>query len=55
LVSKSSGSIFRRTDGKYFIYLPKALVEDTGFPFLVTSSVKVRVHFKPGEKKLVIE
>ncbi|MCJ7760678.1 hypothetical protein MUP59_05995 [Candidatus Bathyarchaeota archaeon] len=55
MVSKSSGSIFRRTDGKYFIYLPKALVEDTGFPFPVTSSVKVRVHFKPGDKKLVIE
>ena len=55
MVSKSSGSIFRRTDGKYFIYLPKALVEDTAFPFPVTSSVKVRVHFKPGDKKLVIE
>jgi len=55
LVSKSKGSIFRRTDGRYFIYLPKALVEDTAFPFPVSSSVKVKVHFKPGEKKLIIE
>ena len=55
MASKSSGSIFRRTDGKCFIYLPKALVEDTGFPFPVSSKVKVRVHFKPGDKRLIIE
>jgi len=30
MVSEGVGSIFRRTDGKYSIYLPKDLVENTG-------------------------
>jgi hypothetical protein len=55
MVSEKRGNIFTRTDGRYFIYLPKALVEDTAFPFSIGSSVKVKVSFKPGEKKLIIE
>jgi hypothetical protein len=55
LVSQGVGSIFRRTDGRYFIYLPQGLVEDTAFPFPTEKSVKVKIRFKPGEKKLVIE
>jgi hypothetical protein len=55
MVSESSGSIFRRKDGRYFIYLPKELVEDTGFPFLIKSSVKVKVRFMQGDKKIIIE
>jgi len=49
------GSIFRRKDEKYFVYLPKDLVEDTSFPFELSSSVKVKIKFKPGEKKIIIE
>jgi hypothetical protein len=55
LTSEGSGSIFKRTDGKYFVYLPKAIVEDTGFPFLVASSVKVKIRFTPGDRRLIIE
>ena len=55
MVSEGVGSIFRRTDGKYFIYLPKALAENTGFPFPPEKSVKVRIRFKPREKTLIIE
>ena len=55
LVSEGLGSIFKRADGRYFIYLPKNLVEDTGFPFPPKSSVKVRIHFKPGDKKITVE
>lgn len=55
LVSEGLGSIFRRTDGRYFIYLPKDLVEDTGFPFPIKSSAKVKIYFKPRDKKIVIE
>lgn len=55
LVNEGIGSLFRRKDGKYFIYLPKALVEDTAFPFTLESLVKVKVSFNPGEKRLVIE
>ncbi len=55
MVSESYGSISMRKDGKYFLYLPKKLVEDTGFPFPPTSKVKVKVSFKLGEKRLIIE
>jgi len=55
LVSRGVGRVFMRSDGRYFIYLPKDLVEDTAFPFPPSSSEKVRIYFKPGEKRLVIE
>ena len=56
MVNKARGSIFRRTDGKYFIYLPKAFVEDTAFPFTIRKpATKMWIHFKSGDKKLVIE
>jgi len=55
LANESIGSIFRRKDGKYFIYLPMDLVEDTGFPFPITETIKVKVSFKPGEKKIIID
>ncbi|MGD0330616.1 MAG: hypothetical protein ABSB40_09270 [Nitrososphaeria archaeon] len=54
MVDKSVGSISRRNDGKYFLYLPKNLVEDTGFPFHLHSSIKVKVSFTK-EKKIIVE
>ena len=50
MVSEGIGSISRRKDGKYFLYLPKDLVEDTSFPFSLHSSVKVKVHFTKDGK-----
>jgi hypothetical protein len=53
LVNKGVGSISMRKDGKYFLYLPKNMVEDTGFPFIIHSSVKVKVSF--SNKKVIVE
>jgi len=55
VVSVGKGRIFRRKDGKYLIYLPKDFAEDSMFPFRTETSVRVKVSFKIGEKKLVIE
>jgi len=33
MVSEGRGRLFRRKDGKYLIYLPKDLCEDSMFPF----------------------
>ena len=56
MVSQAKGSIFRRTDGKYFIYLPKALVEDTAFPLAIgETATKIQIKFKSGSNKLIIE
>jgi len=55
LTNEGIGSISKRKDDKYFVYLPKALVEDTRFPFPMTESRKVKISFKRGEKRIVVE
>jgi hypothetical protein len=55
VVNVSKGRIFRRKDNKYLIYLPVYLVRDSQFPFKTETSVRVKVSFKIGEEKLVIE
>ena len=56
MVSEGRGRLFRRTDGKYLIYLPVYLAEDSMFPFKGSDSILVKVSFKPGGKeKLLIE
>jgi hypothetical protein len=55
LVAHATGRIARRTDGKYFLYLPKHLVEDSAFPFELESSVPVKVVIdRDGEKLLIM-
>jgi len=54
VVGEAKGSIFRRTDGKYFLYLPKHLVEDTAFPFKPESSTPVTVVIDPGKQRLLV-
>jgi hypothetical protein len=55
LVSNGRGRLFKRKDGKYLIYLPKDLAEDSMFPFKGSDSVFVKVVFKMGEDKLLVE
>ena len=62
MVSKARGRLFRRKDGKYLIYVPMSLAEDSMFPFkleetgvLEPASMNLRISFKTGDNKLVIE
>ena len=55
MVSEGRGRLFRRKDGKYLIYLPKDLAEDSMFPFKGSDSIFVSVRFKLGDDKLIIE
>ena len=55
MVSEGRGRLFRITDGKYLIYLPVYLAEDSMFPFKGSDSIPVKVHFKIGDDKLIIE
>lgn len=48
------GSIFKRKDGKFFVYVPQGVAEDTAFPFQLESSRKVKVKFT-DDGKIVIE
>lgn len=55
MVSEGKGRLFRRKDGKYLVYLPKDLAEDSMFPFKVTDSTFVKVSFTLGDSKVLIE
>jgi len=63
MVSEARGRLFRRKDGKYLIYVPVYLAEDSMFPFKdfgrgkkgALGSMDVKVSFRIGEDKLVIE
>jgi len=55
VVNVGKARIFRRKDNKYLIYLPLSLANDSQFPFKTETSVRLKVSFKIGEEKLVIE
>jgi hypothetical protein len=55
VVSEGRGRLFRRKDGKYLIYVPLDLAEDSMFPFKTETSVEVKISFKIGDNKLAIE
>ena len=55
MVNEGRGRLFRRKDGKFLIYLPKDLAEDSMFPFKGADSIFVKVIFKLGDTKLLIE
>jgi hypothetical protein len=55
VVNVGKANVFRRKDGKYLIYLPLGMATDSQFPFKTETSVRVKVSFKIGEEKLVIE
>ena len=53
--NEGRGTIFRRKDSKYLLYLPVHVADDSMFPFKYDSSICVRVSFKPGDDKLIME
>jgi len=46
MVSEGRGRLFRRKDGKFLIYVPKDLAEDSMFPFKGAESIEVKISFK---------
>ncbi len=54
MVSEGKARLFKNSQGRYLIYLPVDLAEDSMFPFKVSDSMHVRVRFKQGENKLEI-
>jgi hypothetical protein len=55
MVNEGRGRLFRRKDGKFLIYLPKDFAEDSMFPFKGADSIFVKVSFKLGDIKLLVE
>lgn len=46
--------MYRRKDGKYFLYFPHDVVRDSAFPFNVESSIPVSVVIDPKEGRILI-
>ncbi len=55
MVNEGKGRFFRRKDGKYLIYVPLDLAEDSMFPFKTNSSIKLKMSFKIGDNKVIVE
>ena len=55
MVNEAKGRLFKRKDEKYLLYIPRSLVEDSMFPFKFNPSIKVKIKFKVGDDKLVVE
>lgn len=56
MVSTGRGRLFRRKDGKYLIYLPKSLAEDSMFPFKGDSiPMKVSFNTDTRSQQLILE
>lgn len=53
--NEGKGTLFRRKDSKYLLYLPVRVADDSMFPFKCERSIALRVSFKPGDDKLIIE
>ena len=53
MVSEARGRLFRRKDGKYLIYVPVYLAEDSMFPFKGQDTLLVHVSFPlDGSKRI---
>lgn len=55
MVNEARGRLFKRKDGKYLIYVPVDLAEDSMFPFQTNSAVPVKISFKVGDDIIKVE
>jgi hypothetical protein len=55
MVNEGRGRLFKRKDAKFLIYVPKDLAEDSMFPFKDADSLYIKISFKLGDNKLLIE
>jgi len=58
MVKEAAGRLFPTYDKggrnrKYFVYLPKSLVEDRACPFKIEKSTKVKIRF--NKEQIIIE
>ena len=58
MVKMGKGRLFRRKDGKFLVYVPVALAEDSMFPFPIgedETGISVKISFEIGGDKLTVE
>ena len=55
MVTDARARIVKRKDGKYQIYMPQKLTDDSMFPFKDQKARFVKISFQPGSNTLLIE
>jgi hypothetical protein len=55
MVNEGKGTIFKRKDDRYLLYLPVRVVDDSMFPLKCDGSMPVKVSFSQKDGKLVVE
>lgn len=55
MCNEGKGTIFKRKDDRYLLYLPVRVVDDSMFPLKCAGSMPVKVSFSPSDNKLVVE
>ena len=53
--NEGKGTIFRRKDDRYLLYLPVRVVDDSMFPLKCSGSMPVKVKFNAADGKLIVE
>ena len=53
--TEGKGTLFKRKDDRYLLYLPVRLVDDSMFPLKCDGSMPVKVKFAPNDNKLTVE
>jgi hypothetical protein len=53
--NEGKGTIFKRKDDRYLLYLPVRVVDDSMFPLKYNSSIPVKVSFSLNDGKLIVE
>ena len=55
MCTEGKGTIFRRKDDRYLLYLPVRVVDDSMFPLKCDGSMPVKVHFSAKDNTLIVE
>ncbi len=53
--TEGKGTIFKRKDDRYLLYLPVRIVDDSMFPLKCDGSMPVKVCFSPNDGRLIVE
>ena len=53
--NEGKGTIFRRKDYRYLLYLPTRVVDDSMFPLKCDGSMPVKIRFSAKDGKMIIE
>jgi hypothetical protein len=53
--NEGKGTIFKRKDDRYLLYLPVRVVDDSMFPLKCSNSMPVKVSFSSKDGKLIVE